>query len=91
MDLRAMIEEKTGMNVGTATEETLLQVASALKLPLPRTVKFSEYKGGSYAQIPAVPYQDAEGKERKTKPFSVRVEAIDTLIADLHKAKEALA
>jgi len=89
MNLRKAIEE-AGFQVGNVSDEALVKVAVALGIPLPRTVSFSEYKGGNYAQIAPIPYKDSEGKERKTKPFSVRVEAIDTLISDLQRAKEQI-
>lgn len=78
--------------LGDLSEAALKSLARSLDIKTPRKPVSLENKfGGTYAQIPPINYVDAEGNDRRTRHFSVRVEAIDQLIKDLEKARVLLA
>lgn len=85
--LKAMGVDTTAMN-----DDTVRNVAKALKLDLPRQVEIVDYKGARYVKtenfsVPSRPGQDKPGSARN---LFLRVEAIDQAIADLLAAKGLL-
>jgi len=77
--------------VDSLPDTTVKSLAKEMGIEGPRPeVALEELGGGVYAVIPAVSYTNSEGAHKRTRQFKVRAEAIDTVIADLQRAKELL-
>lgn len=73
------------------SDAAVKSMAKALEIEGPRKeVTLEELGGGLYATVAPVSYTAADGERKRTRQFRVRAEAIDTVIADLARAKELL-
>lgn len=73
------------------SDAAVKSMAKAMGVEEPRgEVSLEEIGDGVYAVIRRVAYTNAQGERKHTRQFKVRAEAIDTVIADLQRAKELL-